>query len=610
MSAFEVYCKEIVDDYVQTVFIIDDGAGLKNTDEMGDLVAPVSGLTAGFNPLEEQEQLVTLENEEQAGQSTHPLNTLSLTKAFYDRGIIAGLYQPQISDGEQPEVFASEVKKVSATADVIILDWMLVNRDEVYSKEIVKQILAHDKSNGGRLRTIVVYTGETNLHSLRDRLWEYLDDESLDKATDYQISAEHLNIVFYNKTEAIGALRPVSEVELADKALKEFAVLVDGLVPAFAMKASSAIRNSTGRLISKFDKELDVGYLAHRALLPNSTDAEVFMLENIVSYLRNILAIQKVDKQSLSSEHVTNWVEHNHERLSKSIIASNRTLNLSKEQVSNFLSNGFEASIKDVLITFGITEKKASEFVSSKSKILGLMSVLDTESKKSCESAKGLAVLTSFRRIFSDVLGNIEMPYLTQGTVVYRKIEGEFYLCVTPKCDTARVEGERTLSFTKLTQLQEGKRADIVIPLPNDVEKDIHDRQEQKIQQLKDEYGHDVEAAEPDQKIVNSPEFISIKKQVDQLRGLQVKNYALVGSNSTFYELVHIKFIGGQGRRILPLRESHSNLIFTSQQEGDEYIWIGDLEDADTQKRVANLVGNFNRVGTDEVEWLRRQYQK
>jgi len=35
----------------------------------------------------------------------------------------------------------------------------------------------------------------------------------------------------------------------------------------------------------------------------------------------------------------------------------------------------------------------------------------------------------------------------------------------------------------------------------------------------------------------------------------------------------------------------------------NEYIWIGDLEDLDSQKRVSKLVGNLNRVGNDEVEW-------
>ena len=33
MSAFRDHCREIVDEYVQTVLIIDDGAGLKNSDE-------------------------------------------------------------------------------------------------------------------------------------------------------------------------------------------------------------------------------------------------------------------------------------------------------------------------------------------------------------------------------------------------------------------------------------------------------------------------------------------------------------------------------------------------------------------------------------------------
>jgi hypothetical protein len=41
---------------------------------------------------------------------------------------------------------------------------------------------------------------------------------------------------------------------------------------------------------------------------------------------------------------------------------------------------------------------------------------------------------------------------------------------------------------------------------------------------------------------------------------------------------------------------------------GNSYIWIADLKDLDTQKRVSNVVGNLNRIATDEVEWLRRRY--
>ncbi|MEZ9053255.1 response regulator receiver domain [Vibrio sp. 10N.247.311.26] len=192
MSAFNQYCREVVDEYVQTVLIIDDGAGLTNAStiiEPADALVEPSGVfdpMVAPVPLEEVQIGELVEPNEQI---THPLNTLSLTNAFYDRGIVAGLYQPQIQEGEPAVDFASKAMKVSATADVIILDWMLVDHDATYSQEIVKQILQHDKANGGRLRTIVVYTGETDLQKLRDDLWEYLGDENLDKPGEYQVRA-------------------------------------------------------------------------------------------------------------------------------------------------------------------------------------------------------------------------------------------------------------------------------------------------------------------------------------------------------------------------------------------------------------------------------------
>ena len=613
MSAFKTHCHDIVKEYVQTVLIIDDGAGLKENN-LGENDAEIIEFNDdSFNPMTQEEDEVAVDLADidlfQPHNVTHSLNALELTNAFYDLGIVAGLYQPKIIAEESPEAFAHKVKKVSATADIIILDWMLIDHDDRYSKAIVKQVLAQDLQMGGRLRTIIIYTGESRLHELRDSLWDYLDDESLDKSADYQISSEHLSIVFYNKGNIPG-LRFVSERDLPNKALNEFSSLVDGLVPAFAMKVSSTIRNSTGRLISKFNKELDVGYLVHRALLPNVNDSEVFMLENIVSYLRNVLAINQIDKHALNAEKINEWVEDNYEKFTKKIDVSKKEVDVSKEQLSRFLTDGFEKSVYDVLITSGVTEKNARKFVESKSSILKLISILDTDEQKSSDSSKVLAVQTSFRRTFCDILNNIELPYLTQGTILYRKKDGDFYLCVTPKCDTARVESVRMFSFTKLTRLQEGKQIDIVIPLPVEVKDDINNKVERNIQIIKDDYGHDVESSDLDRTLMNKPEFKEKNRQVVSLRGLLVEKYALVSSGMRFYDLLHIEFCGGADHRVLPIVSDKSNLVFISQEVDDEFIWIGDLEDLDTQKRVSNLVGNFNRVGTDEVEWLRRQYQK
>ena len=254
MSTFEKYCSDVVKEYVQTVLIIDDRAGLdgnKQDNSDADVIEleednenPLSEITVE-NVLE-AETIEQVENDEEEEVNTHPLRTLELTNAFYDLGIIAGLYQPQLSDEDDPEEFASKAKSVLATADIIILDWMLKDHDERYSLAIVKQILAQDRLTGGRLRTILIYTGEPDLHDIRDDIWSFLNDEALNKTNDYEISSENLNITLYNKIDATGSPRVVSEEELPSKAISDFSSLVDGLVPAFAMKATSTIRQNAG----------------------------------------------------------------------------------------------------------------------------------------------------------------------------------------------------------------------------------------------------------------------------------------------------------------------------------------------------------------------------
>lgn len=560
MSAFEAHCKQIVDDYVQTVLIIDDGAGLKNTEEVGELIAPVSAPVV-VNPFAQAKPLVLPhdgEQEEQTEQITHPLNTLSLTNAFYERGIVAGLYQPKIEAGDSPEAFAKKAMKVSATADVIILDWMLIDHDARYSKEIVRQILQHDKANGGRLRTIVVYTGETDLQSLRDGLWDYLGDESLDRSTDYQINAEHLNIVFYNKVDAMHALRAVSEADLPDRALEEFAELVDGLVPAFAMKATTTVRQYTGALLTKFSSHLDSGYLAHRALLPHPEDAEVLMLENYASYIRNILALAQIDRQTLGYETIKEWVEENYDsRYQKAQIINDGTLvdeiTLSKVGFLQSFEHGYNHGKKGLYKaiqeqTSGPRTKKIVKVLANLERVVGAFGSSDGET---LESSQALASTTAFRRTFKDLM--VGFPYLTQGTLIKSMEDDSYFLCVMPKCDTARVKKVRKFLFAKLVR-----------------NVDIFD------------------LVAPDIAINGS--------------------YVHLQTNLKFYDLEHFKFKSINGLKVEAFNDQ--GVVVFESEAGVKYQWIGDLEDLDAQTKVSSIVGDFNRVGVDEIEWVRRRKNK
>lgn len=575
MSKFNEYCREVVDEFVQTVLIIDDGAGLGNTLAGGNEAEIIEEPLDGFDPMTEAQRPKeprpeVLEDHNE--QVTHPLNTLSLTNAFYERGIVAGLYQPKIDIGESAEDFASKAKKVSATADVIILDWMLVDHDATYSIEIVKQILQYDKDKGGRLRTIVVYTGETNLHKLREQLWGCLDVEGLDKSTDYRIRSEHLNIVFYNKPEAMNEDRSVSEEDLPERALEEFAVLVNGLVPAFAMKATSKVREYTGALVAKFSSDLDSGYLAHRALLPDPQDSEVLMLENYSSYLRNVLALAQIDREALGYEKLKLWVEEKYESRYKKAKIDGTEITISEEEFLSSLEHGYiigEEGLFEVIKGATGTKTKALKAVKVLANLESVVGAFGSDAEETRKSSQALACITAFRRTFCDVKHG--KPYLTQGTIIKSVDTGTYFVCVMPKCDTARVEKARNFSFARLT--------------PNDGVFDL---------------------VAPD---INT-------------KGA----YVHLLTNLKFYELEHIVFKASGSSKVEAV-DDQGKLVFESEPDnrietnkdkevgdnkeaGKKYLWIGDLEDLDVQTKVSSIVGDFNRIGVDEVEYLRRRKVK
>lgn len=548
MSVFGERCRETVVDYVQTVLIIDDGAGLISRSLDADEIKLDED---NSNPFIAESNGSNGSNGSNA--VTHSLDSLALTSAFYDLGIVAGLYQPTIEKGELPEEFAAKAKKVSATADIIILDWMLVDHDSRYSKAIIKQILEQDLESGGRLRTIVIYTGESDLHQMHAELLSYLNKDDLDSNTEFQIKSEHLNIVFYNKENAINGLRKVSEQDLPNKSLDEFTRLVDGLIPIFAMKATSTVRKNTGAVLAKFDSTLDAGYLAHRALLPNPDDAEVLMLENYASYLRNILAIAQVDRKTLGNEKIKEWVEAHYSSCYKKAIITDDVVNEITLTKENFLASfeyGFTINKPGLfkVIQEHTSNPRAKNIVNTLANIERIVGAFGLSEEAVKTSSQALSVLTAFRRTYRDLLEG--SPYLTQGTLIRSLSDNRYFVCVMPKCDTARVKGKRNFLFAKL-----------------DINDGVYD--------------------------LIAPDIT------------RERNYVHLKSNLKFYQLEDIEF-DAKGKHKVEAFKYAGHMVFESV-DGNKHQWIGDLEDLDIQNKVSSIVGDFNRIGVDEIEWVRRR---
>lgn len=602
MTSFSTHCQEVVKEYVQTVMIIDDGAGLNGEPipvTITDTPLTSNPFMADFIQPPPPEQISTPE----PSKIFHPLDTLELTNAFFEKGIVAGIYQPKIDSYQQPEEFAEKARSACEKADIIILDWILKDRSSVYSKAIVKKILHSDYMGGGRIRAIMIYTGESKLNDLRNELFDYLNDYALNKDVDFEIRAKNLIISFYNKNHESYTFSPdraVRESEIPKVALSSFAILVQGLTPIFAMKSAATIRKNTGRIISRFDSSLDSAYLAHRVLLPEPQDSEVFMLENFVSYTRNILAISRVDNLTLGEKSIELWIKENNDKLDKKIKNDQGEYSFELDEIIQLAQVGFSNKL------YSILEKKKESMCkpfkdTSNASSLNAINIFNSDKCDVIESSIELSILSSFRRTFKDIAGTNETPYLTQGSLIYSKSKDLFLLCITPKCDTVRIEKEQKFSFVVLNEAT-GKKFDIIIP-GNHFVSSNKDKFRKK---LREQIVHSlIDYRDLDDK---SEIKINLYEQLKTINTKEHSGYIHLRTTPKFHELEHIIFESDDIKRI-PSNNRGPELIEFWDSEFNEYIWIGDLHDLNTIYRVGNLVSNLNRTGTDEVEWLRRHYQ-
>lgn len=559
MSAFEIHRQEIVKDYLQTVFVIDDGAYLGGIAQDIEAVKdPDQNILLDPDPDDWNEGL-----DKEEGSNSHSLDALELTNAFYKSGIVPGLYKPIINDDDKPEKIASNIINVSKNSDVIIIDWMLKKNKSIYSKEIIKNIIKDDIKDGGRLRSIIVYTGESGLHEIGEELFDYLDGFSLRKDGPYRLLGDGLIIELYCKEKSGSVDRDKSEAQLPNIVINSFSMLLNGLAPSFAIRSASEIRKNIGRLTAKFSHKIDAGYLTHRSLLPSPEDAELFMLEIFVSHLRSLLAISKPDIRCLGIEAIEKWVDKNQKYLCKEVEASGAKFSFTKERIIEILKDGFHSEdeskgLRKILLSTpdqnngdqNLAKARVKKLL-DKNNLHELFSFF-SESGDSLDSIKELAVLSLFKRTRTDIFE--DLPYLTQGTVVYCLGTEQYLLCVTPKCDTVRLSGKRSFAFAPLKEVKSGqsRRFDLVV------------------------------------------------------RNRNLDGYISLTTQNKFHNLRTLEFAPELSSGRVQCQRNQSRLDFLDTADR-KYQWIGDLEEMQAQSRVVGIVGDLSRNGVDEMEWLRQQ---
>ena len=394
-------------------------------------------------------------DEGEAKEEAAGLDAQSIVGSFMEKGIICSVINCSKEDSD--DKYTGIIKK----ADIAVLDWDLYKDGGEKISEIIKNITDTDNELH-ELRLIVIYTYQ-NLESVKNKISVLNSNfNSVGEVGDYTLHNKYTTISLFSKPGGSNGIpeRTVDPSALADKCIEEFTSAFRGVVPNVALAAVSEIRKNTHRLLGVLNKDLDIGYLSHRALLPFPDDAEKHLEEIISDELGSILSANKVGGKS-NYECIKDY-EGIKDKKYRCVVKDCR-----KDEITGALSDcQAEINISDVI------KKGPDEYLNSLCKELkgaakegfrkdfSKVWYTSDEKNQSSESYKNkknfsensekqFAVLTSLQNDY-----NPGEPKILGLGVIIEKLnfgecegEGDKFLCMQPECDSVRLNSTETNEF-------------------------------------------------------------------------------------------------------------------------------------------------------------------
>ena len=377
----------------------------------------------------------------QAPENDNDFDAKAVTDAFAKKGKICSVFAPEK---------ASDLDNICSMlfkADAIVLDWRLNISDDnlqpstdletdsdsddergQYTIPLIQQIVK-DAGNG-KVKLIVVYTGETDLNNICQNLFDRIQSANKQQLNDrLEVRINNVKILVRAKykegkySHSGDALKQfmVKYEELPDFIVNEFSFLTAGLLPNFALQAITEIRNSTSKILGVFSKDLDPAFLGHCSLTCIEDGAE------LLSEVFGTAITELVDASSIDlNEFVNRWLNGipSTGKEIDLIDTTTKQILVTKDLLKQVISGCFK-NIKDKNNN-SYSENNAKKHSSG-------FYCLNGESED--ETNLLFAQLTQNKDLFS--IKSV-VPELTQGVIL--KDEHECYwLCVSPACDCARI---------------------------------------------------------------------------------------------------------------------------------------------------------------------------
>ena len=311
MTEFRQRCEAIAARFLQTVVIVDDEAYIgEPPGSVGTLVTPTRRTVASAAGQGSEEVA-----EEEEGNS-HNLNAGLLVESFSRRGLICAVIAPQFEEEGGCDTSSIDlVAPAARRADIVILDWRLNNDKGEKTLSILKNILETDADidRTGRLRLVVVYTGEQDLSGIGSIISKRLEGFAGDEHN-VVLSRRHCRVMIYAKSDTPLAPdladKSVSESELPARLIGDFTDMTEGLLPSIALTSLAAIRENSHRILDRFDATLDPAFLTHRACLPFPDDSQQHMATQLANELHALIsdAVATISPNPAGMGAVKDWL--------------------------------------------------------------------------------------------------------------------------------------------------------------------------------------------------------------------------------------------------------------------------------------------------------------
>lgn len=463
--------------------------------------------------------------------------------SFAKKQIICSLYQPNKGAKVSP---TSDIFPLCRAADIVIVDWDLYGDRGERALELIDGLINQAvKDVPEQLRLILVYTQELNLFSIADQLYQKISLSLGDKIVPVQ---EEGGLAFHTANSRVSILGKtgreradthpdhiVEERELANVAVKEFAKLASGLLHAATLLGLSEIKKNSRKILSKFNSTLDPAFLTHMAMHPPEEDASSHIIPLI------ILEIEAILEDALPNPLITE--------------------NLLRDWCNNVWNPG--GHINNLLGQEGLDVRTIGEtvclrgFAAARQQFNQLPRLSSNANIRKASKLFLKSDEDNSNHVFSHLMASRtfygDMPKtLKLGSIVYKKSEERYLLCIQPVCDSVRLEKDRKFVFVELIESdpESGNQASHIV-------------------------------SKEDGKIVEL--FYQAKS----------------------YQCYVAEFSPDPHSKQVITKQSRTGEAVFVDKSRKTYVWLDQLKTSHAQRAVENYASDLSRVGLTESEWLR-----